>query len=110
MITFKHFTDDNDPIVTVFEAYEGSMLLGKCLLKCESNKANIFAFSYNSQYPYIADGLIKSAYNFASFKGIYMAEFSAQGFDEIVSNMAFEKVGEVYISDIPTILMGNCCK
>lgn len=109
MITFQHTTDTENANVTVFEAVEDGKLLGKCLLKRSDNTAEIFALSHLENHSYIVEGLVKSALNFASFKGAYIGIFSARGYDKALIEMGFEFVNGVYKNDIPTILMGKCC-
>ena len=110
MITFKHTQDENNENVTLFEAYENERLLGKCLLRCENNIADVFAISSLPGLDNIIQGLLKSAYHYASFKGIYIGKCTAKGIDDILLKMGFQHSNGEYSSDIPSILMGTCCK
>lgn len=96
--------------VTKFTASEDDTNCGYCLLKTENNFADVYELEYDEDKPYLVEGLLRSAYNFASLKNIYMGKCSCSNITEFLDRMNFEKKGTEYVNDIPTILMGSCCK
>ncbi len=105
MIFFK-----NTPVAdseTLFEAVDGEKSLGKCLLKL-SDYAEIVSLCDCNDF-FIAQGLVKSALNYAALRNIYMARFKDESAFEIAKAMKFELAGDFYESDIPTVLAGSCC-
>ncbi len=108
MIFFKNSVI-NDKTVA-FEALEGEKLIGKCTLVLKDNLADVTELSYDPQSPYAVEGLLRSAYNYAGLKNYYMAKCTAKNIDSFLDRMNFQKANGEYVSDIPSILMGSCCK
>ncbi|MBR6568341.1 MAG: hypothetical protein IKK60_06770 [Clostridia bacterium] len=108
MLFFKPeaLTDD----VTKFIAYEDDAQCGFCLLKSDRNFAEVYEIDFNQDRPYLVEGLLRSAYNYASLKNIYMGKCTCKNIGAFLDRMNFEKTDEGYVNDIPTILMGSCCK
>ena len=76
MITFKHTQDENNENVTLFEAYENERLLGKCLLRCENNIADVFAISSLPGLDNIINAFSSTFANIDSFKrGVMICTF-----------------------------------
>lgn len=108
MIFFKH-TDCLEGKV-IFEALENGHCLGKCTLIIKDSIADVTELTYDEGFSYAAEGLLRSAYNYAALKNYYLAKCSAKNIDSVLDKMNFKKENGEYISDIPTILMGSCCK
>lgn len=108
MIFFKNSVLDRDGKIIGFQALDGDILLGGCTLVLGEKFADVTKLSYNSEAVFAGEGLLKSAYNYAALKNYYMAKCSAVGFDSLLKRLGFEYKNGEYISDIPTILMGNC--
>ncbi len=108
MIFFKN-TLINDETVA-FEALEGEKSIGKCTLLLKENIADVTELSYDSEASYAVEGLLRSAYNYAGLKNYYMAKCTAKNIDSYLDRMNFQKKDGIYMSDIPSILMGSCCK
>ena len=108
MIYFKPNYIDEE--TEEFNALDGDELLGSCRLSYGKEPADVFQLSLASNDAYVGEGLLRAAFNFAANKGIYMGSCSADGVDFIVKKMNFEYKNGVYINDIPSILMGSCCK
>ena len=108
MIFFKNTVLDSDGKIIEFEALEGELSLGKCTLVLGDKCADVTKLSFDDKAPFVCDGLLKSAYNYAALKNYYMAKCSLVGFDVLLLRLGFEKQDEEYISDIPTILVGGC--
>ena len=103
----------NKPIsdfIVEFEAVENEISIGKCLLDLSDKIADVTELTYSEECPYVVEGLLRSAYNYAGIKGCYMASCSARGIDAFLDRMNFQKQQNKYIGDIPSILMGSCCK
>lgn len=96
--------------VTKFIALENDISEGFCLLKTEDDFADVYELEYNKDKPYLVEGLLRSAYNYASLKNIYMGKCSCKNIDDFLGKMNFEKVNDEFINDIPAILTGSCCK
>lgn len=96
--------------ITKFTAFEDDINSGYCLLKTENNLAEVYELNYSEDKPYLVEGLLRSAFNFASLRNIYMGKCSCENITEFLDRMNFEKNGSEYINDIPSILMGSCCK
>ncbi len=93
-----------------FTACEDDVNFGYCLMKTDENFAEVYELDYNKDKPYIVEGLLRSSFNYASLRNIYMGKCSCVNITEFLDKMNFEKHGECYINDIPSILMGSCCK
>ncbi len=108
MLFFKPdaLTDD----VIKFIAYEDEAECGHCLLKTDSSFAEVYEIEFDVDKPYLVEGLLRSAFNYASLKNIYMGKCTCKNIQTFLERMNFNKTEEGYINDIPTILMGSCCK
>lgn len=110
MIFFKPHFDRKKAEKTVFEAIENGESCGKCTMVFESNKAVITSLEYDKDRPYLVEGLIKAAFNFAANNNYYMGYCKCSDIASFLEKMNLEKADGVYFGDIPSILMGNCCK
>ena len=108
MIFFKNTALDSDGKVIEFEALDGSSILGSCTLVLGEKFADITKLTYDKAAPFAAEGLLKSAYNYAAFKNYYMAKCSAANTGSLLLRLGFELKDNEYICDIPTILTRNC--
>ena len=108
MIFFKNTVLDSDGKVVEFEALDGDISLGKCTLVLGDKFADVTKLSFENNAVFAGEGLLKSAYNYAALKNYYMAKCSASDIDSLLLRLGFENQGGEYISDIPTILIGNC--
>ncbi len=95
---------------TKFTAYEDGINYGSCLLNISKMEAEVYELEYQSDKPYLVEGLLRSAYNFASLKNIYIGKCTCKNITSFLDKMNFEKTDEGYVNDIPSILMGSCCK
>ncbi len=95
---------------TKFTAVEDGANCGYCLLKTDDTIAEVYCLEFEKDKPYLVEGLLRSAYNFASLKNIYTGKCTCKNIDAFLDNMNFEKIEEGYINDIPSILTGSCCK
>lgn len=110
MIHFRPCTTTGSTNEITFEAVENDVVCGSCHMVYSSDKATVDALSFEADKPYLVEGLLKSAFNFAVQKNIYMGYCTCENITHFLDNMSFEKKDGIYVSDIPSILMGNCCK
>ena len=108
MIFFK--PENLTEYVMKFTAVEDNSEWGYCLMRLDGNTAEVYELSYSEDKPYLVEGLLRTAFNSASLKNIYMGKCTCKSIDKFLENMNFEKTNEGFINDIPSILMGSCCK
>ncbi len=96
--------------VTKFTALEDNVNSGYCLLKTDGNFAEVYELQFAADKSYLVEGLLRSAFNYASLKNIYMGRCTCKNISAFLDKMSFEKTGDGYVNDIPTILTGSCCK
>ena len=108
MIFFKNTVCDKDGKVIDFTALDGNYTLGSCTLVLCDKYAEVTKLSFDDSQTFIAEGLLKSAYNYAAIKNYYMAKCCVEGIDMLLLRLGFEPDGDVYTCDIPTILTGSC--
>ncbi len=96
--------------ITKFTALEDSAECGCCFLKINADFAEVYELSFDRDKPFLVEGLLRSAFNSASLKGIYMGKCTCKNIDSFLDNMNFEKRDDGYVNDIPSILTGSCCK
>ncbi len=108
MIFFEHRIDKCNENEIEFEALVDGNSSGKCILILRDNIAEITEISYENNKPYILDGLVRAAFNFAANRNYYIGLCSAKGIDEHLIKMNFNKTEAGYSNDIPSILMGSC--
>ena len=108
MIYFNNTILDKNGKVIQFDAIENDIILGSCALVLEGKFAKITKLTFDKVSPYIAEGLIKSAFNYATIKNYYMAKCSIKDIEALLIRLGFKYQNGEYISDIPTILMGSC--
>lgn len=108
MVFFKSTANDNGTVL--FEALENEFSIGECNLDLSGRNAEVDRITFDSDKPYIAEGLLKAAYNYAATKNFYMGVCKCEKIYSLLIRLGFEKTENGYISDIPSILMGSCCK
>lgn len=108
MIFFKSTVNDDKTIL--FEAFENEVSYGECNLDLSKSYAVVDRIFFDADKPYIAEGLLKAAYNYAAARNFYMAACKCENISLLLLRLGFEKTENGYISDIPSILMGSCCK
>lgn len=110
MILFRPVETPENPSFIEFEAIENDSKCGMCRLEIEGNKAVVYELSYDADKPYLVEGLIRSAFNFAALKSCYMGYCRCENIEPFLDRMNFLKENGIYFNDIPSILQGNCCK
>ncbi len=110
MIHFRPCLKNDDKNGITFEAIENDVICGSCHMTFSDGKAVVDSLCYDTDKPYLVEGLLKSAYNHAVQKNIYMGYCTCKNITHFLDCMNFEKQNGVYCNDIPSILQGNCCK
>lgn len=108
MIFFKP-TEINDKEIR-FEALDNDVLAGECHLSLKGKNALVSSVSFPSDKPFLAEGLLKAAFNFAANKNYYMGVCDSENITPLLLKLGFQKSADGYTLDIPSILMGSCCK
>ena len=108
MIFFRH--ENITETIIKFEATENDEVFGSCLLDLSEKNAVVSHMDFPQDKPYLAEGLLKSAYNYAAVKNFYMGVCKCENITSLLTRLGFEKSADGYILDIPSILMGSCCK
>lgn len=110
MIFFKPTVNIENECEVFFSAIENDKVYGKCTLMIEGNKATVLNVSFDDNKPYLVEGLLRSAFNYAGQKNCYMGYCKSGDISFFLDKMNFIKDNDLYFNDIPTILQGNCCK
>lgn len=93
-----------------YTAYEGGSEKGYCVCRIENTSASIIFLEFSDETPYVGEGLIKSALNYAAGKGAYMAVCGEKVKKNHVLPYGFNLTDNGYTGEIPEILMGKCLK
>lgn len=110
MIYFKPCVSDKNSAEITFEAIENDIACGKCDMTITDGKAVVDYIAYDEDKTYLVEGLLKSAFNYAAMKNVYMGYCKCENITHLLDRMNFQKENSVYYNDIPSILQGNCCK
>jgi hypothetical protein len=108
MIFFRNNVSETDDRVIYFEAVENEEIAGSCTLVLRDKYAEVTRLDYDGKATFIAEGLLKSAYNYAALRNFYMAKCNITALDALLLRLGFRLTDGEYTSDIPTILMGSC--
>ncbi len=110
MIFFKPTVSSDCQNTIFFEAIENDAVYASCTLITDGTKAEIIALSFDESRPYLCEGIIKSAFNYACLRNCYMGYINIHTDMPLLDRMGFQKENGTYFNDIPSILQGNCCK
>ena len=108
MIFFRNTVCETDSRIVYFEAIDNDVTVGSCTLVLGDKFAEVTKLNFDGKSMFVAEGLLKSAFNYAALKNFYMAKCSVDGLDALLSRLGFQRDSGEYTSDIPTILMGSC--
>ena len=108
MIFFRNTVCDADDRVIYFEAVENDVVSGNCTLVLRDRYAEVTKLEFDGKTTFIAEGLLKSAYNYAALRNFYMAKCNITSLNALLLRLGFQLKDGEYTSDIPTILMGSC--
>ena len=110
MIFFKSTVSPDSDKKIIFEAIENDSIYATCTLILDGSKAEIVSLTCDESKPYIREGIIKSAFNYACIKNCYMGYINIKKEISPLCAKAFHEENGIYFNDIPTILQGNCCQ
>ena len=110
MIVFRPVPSSESLNEIAYEAVEDNSVCGICHMTYNPQKATVDSITYDEDKPYIVEGLLKSIFNFAAQNNIYIGCCTCANIAAFLDRMNFEKTGDTYYNDIPSILTGNCCK
>lgn len=110
MIYFKPCVSGENTAEISFEAIENDKSCGRCNMTITEEGAVVDYIAYDEDKPYLVEGLLKSAFNYAVSQNAYMGYCKCENITHFLDHMNFEKDNGVYYNDIPSILQGNCCK
>ena len=102
--------DDN----AVCGAYKGlnedGSQAGVCFVSIDGYRCAVSDLSCDISDKLLVEGFLRASLNFAANRNAYMAYCRDGRIADVLSTLGFEKNGEEYSGDIPTLLQGNCCK
>ncbi|MBQ7861396.1 MAG: hypothetical protein IJ349_04235 [Clostridia bacterium] len=110
MILFRRVPTGEESDEITFEAVENDAVCGKCHMIFSADKATVDNLCYEPEKPYLVEGLLKSAFNYAALENKYLGYCTCENITPFLDNMNFKKQNGEYYNDIPTILLGICCK
>lgn len=87
---------------------ENNKMLGSCYFNIKKYTVEIIKIDFPQDMPVFAEGLIRSALNFAANRGAYMVKCCQENVKSVLETMNFENKNGCYIGDIPTLLGGTC--
>ena len=102
MLEFKPF--DIDDKTHGYRAEENGENIGECMFSLGGTYAEILSVKTRDGDRLVAEGLVRSALNFAANRSAYMARADVGR----VENLGFEEKNGFYESDIPSALTGSC--
>ena len=95
--------------ICFYEAFEDDLKLGFCEINISNQYAEIMQVKALNDDSSIAEGLIRSALNFAANEGAYIAKADSDNVDsQILIKMGFKNKDGIYQNDIPSALQGTC--
>lgn len=105
MLEFKPF--DIDDKLHGYRAQENGEVIGECIFSVDGLYVEVF--EVKSEDPLTAEGLVRSALNFAANRNAYMARADMNRLSsEPFKTLGFEEENGFYVSDIPSALTGSC--
>ena len=84
--------------------------VGTCFISTDGYKCYLSDISCDLSDKLLVEGFIRAALNFGANRNAYMAYCSQENIRDVLLMLGFEKNGEFYGGDIPTLLQGSCCK
>ncbi|MGN0570805.1 MAG: hypothetical protein ACI4K9_01340 [Candidatus Fimenecus sp.] len=99
-----------DKIVGAYVAEENGVSGGKCLVVTDGKSCEISALSVPNGDVLLAEGLLRSALHFAGNRNAYTAFCRESAFRDTLLLLGFTEKDGVFVGEIPTLLLGSCCK
>ncbi|MEG1845763.1 MAG: hypothetical protein RR239_02570 [Oscillospiraceae bacterium] len=107
---FKLTSTDEKSVYGAYIAVEGDKQLGKCIVKIDNMNCEISNLEVEINDELLIEGLLRASLNFAGNRNAYMARCSDEKIKDILLLLGFQKKDDYYEGDIPTLLLGSCCK
>ena len=107
MIYFRPEINGNTAVIS---ALDGESVSGGCKVSVNSYECVLSDITVADNDELLAEGLIRSALNFAANRGAYIAKCSQSEFDGVLKMLGFAANGGEYSGEIPELLKGSCCK
>lgn len=102
MITFKLIDEG------VFACFENGEVTGKAFFRIDGFFCDVYKVEYPQDKLHLFQGLLRSVYNYAAERNIYMGRLSDESVFDKALTMNFIFDGKCWANDIPTLLMGSC--
>lgn len=107
---FNLTSTDENSVYGAYIAVEGDKQLGKCIVKIDNMNCEISNLEVEINDELLIEGLLRASLNFAGNRNAYMARCSDEKIKDILLLLGFQKKDDYYEGDIPTLLLGSCCK
>ncbi|MEG0545767.1 MAG: hypothetical protein RR552_01140 [Oscillospiraceae bacterium] len=107
---FNLTSTDENSVYGAYIAVEGDKQLGKCIIKIDNMNCEISNLEVEINDELLIEGLLRASLNFAGNRNAYMARCSDEKIKDILLLLGFQKKDDYYEGDIPTLLLGSCCK
>ncbi|MEG1550711.1 MAG: hypothetical protein RR355_00405 [Oscillospiraceae bacterium] len=107
---FNLTSTDEKSVYGAYIAVEGDKQLGKCIVKIDNMNCEISNLEVEINDELLIEGLLRASLNFAGNRNAYIARCSDEKIKDILLLLGFQKKDDYYEGDIPTLLLGSCCK
>lgn len=84
--------------------------VGTCFINTDGYKCYLSDISCDLSDKLLVEGFVRAGLNFAANRNAYMAYCGQENISDVLLMLGFEKNGDLYGGDIPTLLKGSCCK
>ena len=96
--------------VGAYVAEENGVSCGKCMVEIDGQSCEISHLTVANDDPLFTEGLLRSALHFAGNRNAYMAVCRENAYHDVLLLLGFSEQDGIFCGDIPTLLMGSCCK
>ncbi len=123
MVFYRPITDRNaiashfpavvlpqEKTVGAYIAEENAKTCGKCLVTVDGYTCEISQLSVENNDVLLTEGLLRAALNFAGNRNAYVAVCRETAYCDVLRLLGFSEKENVFTGEIPTLLLGSCCK
>lgn len=96
--------------VGAYIAEENAIPCGKCLVTVDGYTCEISHLSAENGDALLTEGLLRAALNFAGNRKAYVATCRETAYQDVLRLLGFSEKENVFTGEIPTLLLGSCCK
>lgn len=107
---FSEETFAENIVYGAYVAYENELPCGKCLVRICGYRCEVHVSPTEHPDALLAEGLLRAALNFAGNRNAYIAECRDKFLRDVLLLLGFTESDGVFSGDIPTLLLGSCCK